>query len=122
MTDFTRYEHHDFLSAARQAQADPQLQAALSRLTGTLLAGNRRGFAALADSSRLRDHAKSIKEHTLAHLDRYLEQLEASVIRVGGKVHWAADAGEARGIVLQIARETQARRIVKSKSMTTEEI
>ena len=58
----------------------PPLQAALVRLTDTLMAGNRRGYAALADSSDLRDHAKRIKEHTLAHLDRYLEQLEASIV------------------------------------------
>src|SRR5579859_1517249 len=100
MSDYARHEHHDFVGAARQALADPPLQAALVRLTGTLMAGNRRGFAALGDSSQLRDHAKRIKEHTLAHLDRYLEQLEASVQRVGGQVHWAADAEEARRIVV----------------------
>src|SRR5215831_15087711 len=92
MRDFARHEHHDFLGASRQALADPPLQAALLRLTGTLMAGNRRGYAALADSSELRDHAKRVKEHTLAHLDRYLEQLEDSVLRRGGHVHWAATA------------------------------
>ncbi len=120
--DYARHEHHDFPGAARQALADPPLQAALVRLTGTLLAGNRRGYAALADSDKLRDHAKGIKEHTLAHLDRYLEQLEASVRRAGGHVHWAADAGEACRIVVDIAAGVGARRVVKSKSMTTEEI
>src|SRR5437870_8629607 len=116
MTDFTRYEHHDFLSAARQAQADPQLQAALSRLTGTLLAGNQRGYAALADSDKLRDHAKRIKEHTLAHLDQYLEQLESSVHKLGGKVYWALDAADARQIVLDIAKKAGCNKAVKSKS------
>src|SRR5437764_11090246 len=122
MIEYARHEHHDFPGAARQALEDAPLQAALIRLTGTLMAGNRRGFAALADSSELRDHAKAIKEHALAHLDRYLEQLEASVIRLGGKVHFAADADEARRIVVAIARETNSKRIVKSKSMTTEEV
>lgn len=122
MIDHAREEHHDFLNAAARALAAPPLQAALIRLTSTLMAGNRRGFAALADSSQLRDHAKRIKEHVLAHLDRYLEQLEASVLRLGGKVHWAATAEDARRIVLDIARQTGSRRIVKSKSMTTEEI
>lgn len=122
MTSYAQHEHHDFEGATRQALDDPPLQAALIRLTSTLLDGNRRGYAALADSSRLRDHAKRIKEHTLAHLDRYLEQLEASIQRVGGKVHWAADAEEARRIVLAIAQENGCRRAVKSKSMTTEEI
>ena len=120
--DYARHEHHDFLGAAGQALADPPLQAALIRLTGTLMAGNRRGFAALADSDALRDHAKRIKEHTLAHLDRYLEQLEASVLKLGGHVHWAATAEGARRIVVEIARRTDSRRVVKSKSMTTEEV
>ena len=122
MIDHARHEHHDFLHASTQALANAPLQVALGRLTTTLLAGNRRGYAALPDSSELRDHAKAIKEHTLAHLDRYLEQLEASVLRRGGHVHWAADAEEARRIVVEIAKQTNSKRIVKSKSMTTEEI
>ncbi len=122
MNEYARQEHHDFLGASAQALADPPLQAALTRLTDTLMAGNRRGYAALADSSRLRDHAKRIKEHTLAHLDRYLEQLEASVQRLGGKVHWAATAEDARQIIVKIAQDTGSRRAVKSKSMTSEEI
>ena len=122
MTDYARHEHHNFVDASQAALANQPLQAALVRLTSTLMAGNRRGFAALADSDRLRDHAKRIKEHTLAHLDQYLEQLEASVQRLGGHVHWAATAEDARRIVLAIARQTGSQRIVKSKSMTTEEI
>jgi len=122
MSNYARHEHHDFLNAAQQALADPPLQSALVRLTSTLLAGNRRGYAALADSDALREHAKHIKEHTLAHLDRYLEQLEAAVQKRGGHVHWAATAEDARRIVLDIAQRTNCRRIVKSKSMTSEEI
>jgi L-lactate dehydrogenase complex protein LldF len=122
MIEYAQHEHHDFPGAARQALADAPLQAALIRLTGTLMAGNRRGFAALADSSQLRDHAKHIKEHTLAHLDRYLEQLEASVKERGGHVHWAASAEDARRIVVDIARQAGCKRAVKSKSMTTEEV
>src|SRR5947199_3958207 len=105
MNDYARHEHHDFLAAAGQALADPPLQAALIRLTDTLMAGNRRGYAALADSGPLRDHAKRVKEHTLAHLDRYLEQLEASVVRLGGRVHWAATAEDARRVVVEIAQK-----------------
>src|SRR5262252_9241302 len=122
MIEYAQHEHHDFPGAARQALADAPLQAALIRLTGTLMAGNRRGYAALHDSSALRDHAKHIKEHTLAHLDRYLEQLEAAVQNLGGTVHWAATAEDARDIVVRIAREANCRHAVKSKSMTSEEI
>ena len=122
MSTYAQHEHHDFLAAAGQALADAPLQTALGRLTSTLMEGNRRGYAALADSDKLRSHAKAIKEHTLAHLDQYLLQLETAVQRAGGHVHWAADAAEARQIVIDIAKSTGSRRIVKSKSMTTEEV
>src|SRR5947209_16302490 len=122
MIDYARHEHHDFLNAAGRALENPPLQAALVRLTDTLMAGNRRGYAALADSDKVRDHAKRIKEHTLAHLDRYLEQLEESVERVGGHVYWAADAAAARQIIVDIAQGAGCKRAVKSKSMTSEEV
>lgn len=122
MTTYATHEHHDFPGAVTEALHNQPLQAALARLTDNLHAGNRRGYASFADSARLRDHAKQIKEHTLAHLDRYLEQLEASVHKLGGKVHWASDAADARQIILEIARQAGCKHTVKSKSMTTEEI
>jgi L-lactate dehydrogenase complex protein LldF len=120
--DYTRHEHHEFLTASAQALANSSLQTALSRLGDILGTGNRRGYAALADSDQLRSYAKHIKEHTLAHLDRYLEQLEAAVQKRGGQVHWARTAAEARSIVVNLARQAHCTRAVKSKSMTSEEI
>jgi L-lactate dehydrogenase complex protein LldF len=122
MEEYARQEHHDFANAVDRALVDEPLQKALARLTGTLLAGNRRGYAALPDSGELRDRAKRIKENTLAHLDEYLEQLEQSVVRHGGKVHWAVTADDARQLTVQIAREGNCKRVVKSKSMTSEEV
>jgi L-lactate dehydrogenase complex protein LldF len=122
MSDYARHEHHDFTGAVDQALTDAPLQAALVRLTQTLLTANRRGYAALDDSDKLRDHAKRLKEHTLAHLDQYLEQLESSVERAGGVVHWAATASEARQIILDIAQNADCKYAVKSKSMTSEEV
>src|SRR5213596_2762039 len=113
MNQYAQHEHHDFTAASAQALADEPLQMALTRLTDTLMAGNRRGYAALADSSELRDHAKRIKEHALAHLDQYLEQLETSMQKLGGHVHWAVDAEEARRIILQIAQQANCKHAVK---------
>jgi L-lactate dehydrogenase complex protein LldF len=122
MEEYARHEHHDFAGGVAAALTDAPLQTALTRLTNILMTANRRGYAGLQDSDRLRDHAKRIKEHTLAHLDRYLEQLETAVYKAGGKVHWAATAEDARNIILDIAQETNSRHVVKSKSMTSEEI
>jgi len=120
--NYARHEHHDFLGGTAQALKDDTLQTALARLTSVLLSGNQRGFASLPESSLLRDHAKRIKEHTLAHLDRYLLQLEASVQKLGGKVHWAPNAEAAQRIIVEIAQQTKSKVIVKSKSMTSEEV
>lgn len=70
----------------------------------------------------MRDRARSIRLHTLARLDHYLEEFAGSVERVGGRVFFAADAAEAGEYVLGVIAEAGAERVVKSKSMLTEEI
>jgi L-lactate dehydrogenase complex protein LldF len=69
----------------------------------------------------LRNLASAIKEHTLTHLDAYLEQFETNARANGVRVHWARDAGEHNQIVLDILRSHGAKRLIKSKSMLTEE-
>ena len=58
----------------------------------------------------------------LKSLDYYLELLEQKVTAASGRVHWAAAAVEARQIVLELARQHKAQRVVKAKSMASEEI
>ena len=53
----------------------------------------------LPEFEALRDAARDIKNHTLAHLDLYLEAYERRVVAQGGHVHFARDGGEARAIV-----------------------
>jgi L-lactate dehydrogenase complex protein LldF len=116
------HEHHEFVDAAEEALASPNLQEALSRLGETLAAGNRREFAALPGSSLLRDKARAIKDHTLSRLDEYIAQLESVITARGGYVHFAETGDEANEIVAAIAKRRGATKIVKSKSMVTEEI
>lgn len=70
----------------------------------------------------MRDRARLIRLHTLARLDEYLGRFAESVERVGGVVHWAADAAEANEHVCRIARDRGVSLAVKSKSMVSEEI
>ena len=70
---------------------------------------------------QLREKASKIKEHTLSRLDTYLEEFERKATANGIKVHWASDAVEHNAIVLSIFREHNVKKIVKSKSMLTEE-
>jgi L-lactate dehydrogenase complex protein LldF len=121
-TDYAQREHTDFSRASLKALETPTLQAALKRLGATLAAGNRAAWGALPGSDELRERARQIKDDALARLDELLVQTEAAVRRAGGTVHWASDAPEARRIVLDIAREHGVRAVVKSKSMTSEEI
>lgn len=121
-SQYAVHEHYEFMAASHEALNSPNLQTALNRLGETLALGNRTAFEKLPGSSLLRDKARAIKDHTLAHLDTYIEQLEAAIKARGGHVHFAADAADANQIVADIANRSGAKRIVKSKSMVTEEI
>src|SRR5499427_7129711 len=75
----------------------------------------------IAEWEELRSLASAIKEHTLTHLDQYLEQFEANARSNGIHVHWARDAAEHNHIVHGILNDHGAKSLIKSKSMLTEE-
>jgi L-lactate dehydrogenase complex protein LldF len=120
--DYRRTEHREFLAASHEAMADQGLLNILGQLGDTLGEKNRQAWAALPGSADLRQRAREIKDATLAHLDEHLATLAEAIERRGGSVHWAADGAEARQIVLDILAQCEARKVVKSKSMTSEEI
>jgi L-lactate dehydrogenase complex protein LldF len=122
MPDYLRETHHEFMEASREALQNDRLQHILGRLGDTLGQRNRDAWASFPSSDATREKARSIKDATLAELDRHLETLEASVKAHGGQVHWAATASDACNIVLDILQGRGAKRVVKSKSMTTEEV
>lgn len=68
-----------------------------------------------------RERGRQIRAHTVSHLDYYLQQFAHHVRQAGGQVYFAADGDEAAHIALDIAREHRAKRVVKSKSMVSEE-
>ena len=70
----------------------------------------------------MRDAARDIKNHALANLDFYLEEFERKVVALGGHVHWAPTAADARRIIADLCRSVGARTVAKSKSMVSEEI
>ena len=69
----------------------------------------------------LRELASKIKEHTLTHLDQYLEEFELNATKRGAHVHCARDAAEHNEIVLSILQNHDVRELIKSKSMLQEE-
>ena len=111
-----------FSQNARAALGDEQLRGALRNLAETF--GERRKVAirSVDDWEGLRDEARAIKDETLLNLDKYLVEFAGNAERAGATVHWARDGAEACEIVLQLLRERGATKVVKSKSMATEEI
>jgi L-lactate dehydrogenase complex protein LldF len=111
-----------FPAAAHKALADPQLRRNLAHATTTIRGKSGRVIAELPDWQELRTAGSALKTDVLARLPELLEQLEAAVTAAGGVVHWAADANEANAIVTQLVRETGHQRVIKVKSMATQEI
>ncbi len=69
----------------------------------------------------LRDVASGIKANVLSNLDNYLIEFEKNALNNGIKVHWASDAKEHNEIISKILVDNNAKKVVKSKSMLTEE-
>jgi L-lactate dehydrogenase complex protein LldF len=69
-----------------------------------------------------KQRAANIKHKTLAQLDKYLVEFETNFTRNGGKVLWARHAEEACTQIIKLLKEENIKKVVKSKSMTTEEI
>ena len=106
----------------RGALADGQLQKNLKHTLGHAQRARDAAVAEVENWEALRQHAHDVKAHTLAHLDRYLEQLEERVLAQGGRVIWAQTGEEAVEFVLDLAHRKGIRKAVKSKSMLAEEI
>jgi L-lactate dehydrogenase complex protein LldF len=111
-----------FRDRAGRALQDGFLQQALTIATTKFIDLRREAFDEFPEGEALRDRARAIKEATLQRLDHYLEQLVDNVERLGGTVHFATTPEDARRIILDIAKRTRTRMVVKSKSMATEEI
>ena len=115
-------ETAEFKAKAAEALDSPGVQQAL----GGLYRGFHSARIAAAEATdsweEMRDRGRAIKAHTLANLDRYLEQVEANVLKVGGNVFFAADAEAANQYVLDLARARGVKMVVKSKSMISEEM
>ncbi len=113
---------HRFPENARAALADETLQRGLASAKVGFRVRRSEAAARLPEFETLRDEARDIKNHVLAHLDLYLEAFEQRVTERGGHVHWARDAAEAREVVLAICRAARAATVTKGKSMISEEI
>ncbi len=112
----------DFVRNSEAALRDPSLHPAVRRAMVRFRELQRGVIDEIGDWQALREYAHQVKLHTLSYLDHYLEQLERQVAAAGGRVHWARDASDARRIITDLVQTQRHRTVVKSKSMTSEEI
>ncbi len=111
-----------FHRRARAAIDNANLQEALDVSTSRMTAARRQAFVDLQDGDAIRDHARRIRAHTIAHLGTYLDRFVEQARAAGATVTFAATAEDACAYVRDLARARGVKRVVKSKSMVTEEI
>ena len=115
-------DSRDFPAQATAALQQPTLQRSLAAMRAAMPGLRATALAALPDYPALRARARDIRDASIGSLGEQLRAYEARVIAAGGTVHWARDAEEACRIVGELCVAAGARRVIKSKSMVTEEI
>jgi L-lactate dehydrogenase complex protein LldF len=110
-----------FKARAGEKLADRRLQSALKKLQGNFVKGRADRIAELDNFADIRDAAAAIRDRALANLDLYLEAFEQKATAAGAVVHWAQTHDDVNRIVREIAAQHGVRKVVKSKSMVTEE-
>ncbi|RMF54157.1 MAG: iron-sulfur cluster-binding protein [Chloroflexota bacterium] len=111
-----------FAQAATIALEDIQLQTALRRGTHNAYSARLRAMSEVTDADALRQQARAAKLRALRNLPELLERFEANIVQRGATVLWAEDGEACNRLVVEIARQHAVQRVVKSKSMATEEI
>ncbi|MFC4311946.1 LutB/LldF family L-lactate oxidation iron-sulfur protein [Steroidobacter flavus] len=111
-----------FKANAKQTLADAALRQSFRGAMDYLTDKRAAQFPDRPAFERLRALGENIRKHALARLPELLEQLETRLAANGVIVHWAEDPAQANQIFLHIARRHDARRMVKGKSMVSEEI
>jgi L-lactate dehydrogenase complex protein LldF len=111
-----------FQESAKRYLEDTQLRRNLGHATSTIRGKRAQVVGEMPDWEELREAGRALKSRVLRHLDEYLLELEASVQRTGGHVHWARDADEANAIIAGIVKSHGATEVAKVKSITSDEI
>jgi len=110
-----------FKARAHDKLGDAQLQRNLSKIKGKFVNKRRSAIEELDDFEATREAARAIRQRVLDDLDVWLEIFEANARARGATVLWAATPDDVNKLVLEIAFRHGAKRIVKSKSMVSEE-
>jgi L-lactate dehydrogenase complex protein LldF len=110
-----------FKARAHEKMNDAQLQANLAKMQGKFVGKRRAAITELDDFEGTRDAGRAIRQRALDDLDVWLAMFEENATRRGAKVLWAETPADVNALVIEIARRHDVRRIIKSKSMVSEE-
>ncbi len=110
-----------FKSAAKSALHDDDLQIALGKVKTGFIDKRKNAISLISEWEKIRQDAKTLKDHVIRNLDHYLVAYEASVQTQGGVVHWAETAADASSIIVDICKQANAKTVTKGKSMVGEE-
>ncbi|HSR56790.1 MAG TPA: LUD domain-containing protein, partial [Candidatus Binataceae bacterium] len=112
----------DFFEASQSAVGDTELRRKLENASARHLEHVAEVRAEYPQFERERDAARAIKQESIERLDELLIELKKRLEENGCTVFFAADAEQAREYVLELAKKNKVKRVVKGKSMTTEEV
>jgi len=110
-----------FKARAGAKLADVKLQAALRKLQGNFVKGRAERMLELDNFDDIRSAAAAIRDRTLANLDEYLQIFERNATAHGAVVHWAETTEDVNRIVCELAARYAVKKVIKSKSMVSEE-
>ena len=112
----------DYRARARRIiEETPEVREAVTAATRTFVEHRLEAFADL-DEDALSHWAERVKSHALTHLADYLEEAEARLVERGAHVHWAESASDVHRIFERILRDNGVKKVVKAKSMLSEEV
>lgn len=112
----------EFVSTSAKKAFDPDHRRIINNNIGKYDTAVARGLSKFANLENSKRKAHTIKWKVMENLDKLLPEFESNFQRKGGKVIWANDAAEANREILSIIQKANARSVIKSKSMVTEEI
>jgi L-lactate dehydrogenase complex protein LldF len=118
----TKITTENYVAEARKAVKNPVLQKALADLQHRFGRGTAESYRILPEGPGLRLKAHEIRMKTIENLDLVLETLAANIRKNGGHVFFAEDGRAAVNYCLQVAHRHKVKRVVKGKSMVSEEI
>jgi L-lactate dehydrogenase complex protein LldF len=107
---------------AAAAIADTSLHVALKKATGTFSTKRAEAISSIEDFESLREKASAVRTDVLNNMKSYLEMFSSNAEKAGATVHHAVDAAEARRTISCILSAHGAKKVVKGKSMISEEI